>query len=71
VFASGKDPKDSEIHAPFKLAASGSLLFAAPDGTPIQRVDYPKLKDDTSYAMDMNDFTKWEETKSPTPGAAN
>jgi hypothetical protein len=71
VFASGKKSTQSEIHASFKLTSSGALLFTNPDGREIQRIDYPKMPQDTSYAMDMNDFTKWAVTDKITPGYSN
>lgn len=70
VFASGKNPKDGELHAPFKLAATGSVLFTAPDGAVIQRIDYPMLADDTSWAASGGDFSQWAVQESPTPGKA-
>jgi hypothetical protein len=71
VFASDKKSNASEIHAPFKLSASGTVLFSAPDGALIQRIDYPKLPKDSSFAADMNDFARWSQADKPTPGGAN
>lgn len=71
VFASGKKPSGNEIAAPFKLKTSGALLFAGPDGKTIQQIDYPKLSRNSSFAMDMNDFSKWSQTDRYTPGFPN
>jgi hypothetical protein len=71
IFASGKKPTKTDIMAPFKLKASGSLLFTDPDGKRIQQIDYPGIPKNRSFMMNMNDFTKWSLTEQYTPGFPN
>jgi hypothetical protein len=71
VYASGKDVLSGVPQAPFKLSASGSVLFTDPSGNTIQQVGYPKLKSEESFALNLSNLTTWTVTVNPSPGKAN
>ncbi|MAT45868.1 MAG: hypothetical protein CMO35_00380 [Verrucomicrobiaceae bacterium] len=77
VFASGKDrspPRNGEIHANFKLSASGEYLGLFSPELPRSVADqieprFPVQRNDYSYGLDSR--RSWSYFTNPTPGAAN
>ena len=69
VFLSGKESREGELHAGFKLAAEGeSLCFSDASGRLIQQVEFDILKADQAWARDANGAYA---LATPTPGRAN
>lgn len=71
VYASGKDALAGVPQAPFKLSASGTVVFSDASGTRIQQIEYPKLQGDESFALNLSNLTSWAVTANPSPGNAN
>ncbi len=75
VFASGKDraTAGSELHADFKLSASGEYLaLVDPDGLTIVQEfapEYPAQSEDISYGLGLTAELRY--FTAPTPGTAN
>lgn len=71
VYADDRSSTDTELHAPFKLKdADEILIMIDPNGTEIQRLTYPPMESNQSYAMDI-DTRKWAATDRCTPGLPN
>lgn len=71
VYADDMSSTGTELHVPFKLKNKGEmLLLFDTSGTEIQRVSFPALETNHSYAMDM-DTGEWTATDKCTPGFPN
>lgn len=71
IYADDQPSTDTELHAPFKLNDKGEMLILfSPEGTEVQRIGFPKLERNISYALDT-DTSVWEPTDRCTPGFSN
>lgn len=61
------------LHLPFKLSSSGEvILFTAADGTILlDKVEYNKQKESTSYGRTTDGAASWSYFSTPTPGNIN
>ena len=61
-----------ELHATFKLSASGEeLIFADPSGDTIETLTFPELTEDYAYGRIPDGWGEFMELEAPTPGAEN
>ncbi len=68
VFCDDTEATSSELHAPFKISASGETIYlTAADGTDIDKVTLPELDVDVTYGRIADDFALLKAT----PGASN
>lgn len=71
IYADGRPSSSAELHASFKLKnADRIVMLARADGSEIQKVSYPEMDSDQSYALDM-DTGEWEPSEECTPGFPN
>lgn len=71
IYADDQPSTDTELHVPFKLKSKGEmLLLFNPKGVEIQRISFPAMENNYSYAMDM-DTGEWAVTERCTPGLPN
>lgn len=71
VYADDRPATDTELHAPFRLKdADEILIMLDPDDTEIQRITYPPMESNQSYAMAL-DTQEWAATDRCTPGLPN
>lgn len=71
VYADGRPSTSSELHASFKLKnADEIVMLVGTDGAEIQRVEYPAMETDQSYALNMNTL-EWAPVGECTPGFPN
>lgn len=71
IFCSGKDRSGAELHTNFKLSAGGEYLaLLAPDGSVVDSLTFPELKNDHSFSR-FPDGGSFFETANVTPGAPN
>jgi hypothetical protein len=75
IYADGGKSTATELHANFKLKASGSpLMLVDPNGYQLQTINTPSLETNHSFAADManpTDTSKWAATEKYTPGYPN
>ncbi len=74
VWASDKNKvaKDGQLHAAFKLSASGEeLTLKTSSGVTIDSVTIAALKDDESYGRKADASTEWAVFSKPTPSKQN
>ena len=67
VFCDEKDTANDELHAPFKLSASGETVYlTAPrtsdgtDGETLEKVEFPLLDTDMTYAKNPDGTGEWK-----------
>ncbi len=71
VFASGKNRRDGEAHADFRIAGDGEILrLYGPGGTLADEVSIPPLAPDEAYVR-VSGAAGWRRSTTPTPGGAN
>lgn len=71
IYASDMISTSTEIHASFKMKASGTpLTLVDPNGREIQTIACPQMQTNSSYALDMNSQA-WAVTDKSTPGFPN
>lgn len=68
VFCDDTEATSGELHAPFKISASGETIYlTAADGTDMDQVSLPELDVDVTYGRISDDFVLLKAT----PAAAN
>jgi len=71
VYADDQQSTGTELHVPFKLKDKGeTLILSDSEGTELQRIRFPALETNHSYAIDMN-TSEWSPTERCTPGFPN
>lgn len=67
VLCDGKENADGELHAPFKLSASGETVYlTAPknhdstDGETLEKIEFPLLDPDMTYAKNPDGTGEWK-----------
>lgn len=72
VYCDDNDGSGKTLQAPFKLSSAGEELYlTSPDGNVVQKLTFPAIPQDQSYAADTADATKFAITADVTPGYPN
>ncbi len=66
-----EDEEQGELHAPFKLGASGEDLYLTQDGVIVDMVSWPPLASDQAWGRFPDATGEWAMLAQTTPGAVN